>query len=94
MFLNRPGNIGSRVPHDFFPLTAVTVGSAPSCTDPRLAGLPGNLEASDWTLILEVLGAVKRGLPDAGVRPPGQVMSFVLDASETFSRSKSALASA
>ena len=33
------------------------------------AALPGDWEASDWTLILEVLGAVKRGLPDAGVRP-------------------------
>ncbi len=43
------------------------------------AALPGDLEASDWTLILEVLGAVK-GLPDAGVRPPGEVMSFVLAA--------------
>ena len=31
-------------------------------------------------MILEVLGAVKRGLPDAGVRPPGEVMSFVLAA--------------
>ena len=47
------------------------------------AALPGNLEASDWTLILEVLGAVKRGLPDAGVRPPGEVMSFVLAAIRT-----------
>ena len=44
------------------------------------AALPGDLEASDWTLILEVLGAVKRGLPDAGARPPGEVMSFVLAA--------------
>ena len=26
------------------------------------------------------VGAVKRGLPDAGVRPPGEVMSFVLAA--------------
>ena len=44
------------------------------------AALPGDLEASDWTLVLEVLGAVKRGLPVAGVRPPGEVMSFVLAA--------------
>jgi hypothetical protein len=37
------------------------------------AALTGNLEASDWTLILEVLGAVKRGLPDAGARAPSEV---------------------
>jgi hypothetical protein len=37
------------------------------------AALPGDLEASDWTLILEVLGAVKRGLPDEVLGHPARL---------------------
>jgi hypothetical protein len=44
------------------------------------ARLPANLEASDWELLLEVLGAVKQALPDAGHRQPGDVARVVLDA--------------
>jgi hypothetical protein len=44
------------------------------------ARLPANLDASDWELLLEILGAIKRHLPDAGSRQPGEVMEHVLDA--------------
>jgi hypothetical protein len=44
------------------------------------ARLPGNLEAEDWALVIEVMDAVKQGLPDANKRPPGEVLQHVLDA--------------
>ena len=44
------------------------------------ARLPGNLDPSDWQLVMEILGAVRQSLPDANSRAPGEVMNFVLDA--------------
>ena len=42
--------------------------------------LPGGLEPSDWQLALELFGAIKEALPDAGEREPGAVLEFVLQA--------------
>src|SRR5262249_39451891 len=42
--------------------------------------LPGGLAADDWTIVLEVMGAIKQSLPDANARRPGEVLEFVLDA--------------
>jgi hypothetical protein len=44
------------------------------------ARLPGDLDASDWGLMIEVLGAIKQCVPDASARSPGEVMRFVLGA--------------
>jgi hypothetical protein len=44
------------------------------------ARLPGNLEPSDWVLLVEVVGAVRQAVPDASSQPPGTVMQHVLDA--------------
>jgi hypothetical protein len=42
--------------------------------------LPGNLSPADWTLMLEIVDAVKHAIPDASKRPPGAVLEHVLDA--------------
>jgi Family of unknown function (DUF5681) len=42
--------------------------------------LPGNLSMEEWQVVREVIAAVRQALPDAGSKPPGEVMSFVLDA--------------
>jgi hypothetical protein len=42
--------------------------------------LPGNLSQTDWDLMLEVLDAVKRAIPDAASRPAGEVLEHVLSA--------------
>src|SRR5262245_45918162 len=34
----------------------------------------------DWSIVLEVMGAVKAALPDANARRPGEVMEHVLSA--------------
>jgi hypothetical protein len=44
------------------------------------ARLPGNLEPEDWSIALATFEAIKRALPDAGDRSPGQVLDFVLAA--------------
>jgi len=44
------------------------------------ARLPGNLDPENWSIVLEVMGAVKRALPDANQRPPAEVLNYVLDA--------------
>ena len=45
-----------------------------------VAKLPGNLEPEDWSIVCEVISAVKASIPDAGDRPPGEVMEHVLTA--------------
>jgi hypothetical protein len=42
--------------------------------------LPGGLEPDDWALVMEIMGAIKQTLPDAGSQPPGQVLEFVASA--------------
>src|SRR5262249_57234150 len=42
--------------------------------------LPGGLSSDDWSIVLEVMGAVKAALPDANARRPGEVMEHVLSA--------------
>jgi hypothetical protein len=42
--------------------------------------LPGGLGADDWAIVTEIMTAVKQGIPDAGMRTPGEVLNFVLDA--------------
>jgi hypothetical protein len=42
--------------------------------------LPGNLSPSDWHLMLEVVEAVKMGLPEADQLQPGAVFQHVLGA--------------
>ena len=44
------------------------------------ARLPANLDASDWELLIEVLGAIKQALPNANAHAPGEVMRHVLSA--------------
>jgi len=41
---------------------------------------PGNLDPNDWAIVLEIMGAVKQILPDAGSRPPGEVLQLVASA--------------
>jgi hypothetical protein len=42
--------------------------------------LPGNLEPTDWDVVMEVVDAVRQAIPDAGQRQPGEVMQHVLEA--------------
>jgi hypothetical protein len=42
--------------------------------------MPGGLDPDDWQLVTEVMGAIKQSLPDAGQRPPGEVMNYLLEA--------------
>jgi hypothetical protein len=42
--------------------------------------LPGNLEPTDWAVVMEVVDAVRQAIPDAGQRQPGEVMQHVLEA--------------
>src|SRR5215468_6480096 len=42
--------------------------------------LPGNLSPSDWNLMMQILDAVKSAIPDAAIRPAGEVLEFVLGA--------------
>ena len=42
--------------------------------------LPGGLGPEDWSLLQEVIQAVKAGIPDAANAKPGEVFSRVLDA--------------
>lgn len=44
------------------------------------ARTPGNLSPEDWQLVTEVMGAIRKALPDAGQRQPGEVMQHVLEA--------------
>ena len=41
---------------------------------------PGGLDPADWSLITEVLGAIKQAIPDAADRRPGEVLQLTLDA--------------
>jgi hypothetical protein len=42
--------------------------------------LPGDLDPQDWSIIMDVMSAVKQALPDANSRSPADVMNFVLEA--------------
>lgn len=42
--------------------------------------LPGNMDADDWNLMMDVMQAVKRALPEGRQRQPGEALAFVLDA--------------
>jgi hypothetical protein len=42
--------------------------------------LPGNLSAEDWSMMREVIEAVRQALPNAADRRPGAVLEHVLDA--------------
>jgi hypothetical protein len=42
-------------------------------------GLPG-LDADQWGLIVPMLAAIQKALPDANQREPADVLSFVLNA--------------
>ena len=42
--------------------------------------LPGNLSATDWADLRELLSAIQSGLPDAADRSPGEVFRYALDA--------------
>jgi hypothetical protein len=41
---------------------------------------PSGLDPADWSLITEVLGAIKQAIPDAADRRPGEVLQLTLDA--------------
>ena len=40
--------------------------------------LPGNLSAEDWSIMREIIGAVRQAVPDAAHRPAGEVLQHVL----------------
>jgi hypothetical protein len=40
--------------------------------------LPGGLSPEDWSIVLEIMSAVKQGLPDANSHRPGEVLEHVL----------------
>ena len=42
--------------------------------------LPGNLSAEDWSMMREIIGAVRQAIPDANSKPPGAVLEHVLSA--------------
>src|SRR3984957_8426312 len=42
--------------------------------------LPGNLSAEDWSMMREIIGAVRQAVPDAANRPAGAVLEHVLSA--------------
>ena len=42
--------------------------------------LPGNLSAEDWSMMREIIGAVRPAIPDASSKPPGAVLEHVLSA--------------
>jgi hypothetical protein len=44
------------------------------------ASLPGNLDAGDWSLLLEIVAAVKAAIPDASTRPPQAVLEYCREA--------------
>ena len=44
------------------------------------ASLPGNLSMDDWTIMREIMEAVRQAIPDASSKQPGQVLEFVLNA--------------
>ena len=42
--------------------------------------LPGNLSAEDWSMMREIIAAVRQAIPDASSKPPGAVLEHVLSA--------------
>ena len=42
--------------------------------------LPGNLSIEDWTIMREIVAAVRQAIPDASSKPPGAVLQHVLEA--------------
>ena len=42
--------------------------------------LPGNLSMENWTIMREIVAAVRQAIPDASSKPPGAVLEHVLDA--------------
>ena len=42
--------------------------------------LPGNLSIEDWTIMREIVTAVRQAIPDASSKPPGAVLEHVLSA--------------
>src|SRR6516164_9580417 len=42
--------------------------------------LPGNLSMEDWTIMREIVEAVRQAIPDAASAPPGAVLEHVLGA--------------
>ena len=42
--------------------------------------LPGNLSAEDWSMMREIIDAVRQAIPDANSKPPGAVLEHVLGA--------------
>jgi hypothetical protein len=41
---------------------------------------PHGLSSEDWRIVLQILQAIKQTLPDAGLRPPGEILEFVASA--------------
>ena len=42
--------------------------------------LPGNLSIEDWTIMREIVAAVRQAIPYASSKPPGVVLEHVLEA--------------
>jgi hypothetical protein len=41
---------------------------------------PAGLDPADWRIFEGILKGIKLALPDAGSRPPGEILEFVADA--------------
>jgi hypothetical protein len=50
------------------------------------AALPGNLNHEDWSMLMDILAAVKAAMPDARDREPGQVLEHVRAALEAYGK--------
>jgi hypothetical protein len=65
-------------PTVFFATRARLIGPEVKLTIEQ--SLPGNLSAEDWSMMREVIEAVRQALPNAADRRPGAVLEHVLDA--------------
>ena len=65
-------------PSVFFATCARLIGPEVKLTIEQ--SLPGNLSMEDWTIMREVIAAVRQAIPDASSQPPGAVLEHVLGA--------------
>ena len=65
-------------PTVFFATCARLIGPEVNLTIEQ--SLPGGLDPADWSLLQEVIQAVRAGIPDAANAKPGEVFERVLSA--------------
>jgi hypothetical protein len=65
------------------PETFVAIAAKVCPSDVRVTleqQIPGNLSPDDWATMREIVEAVRQAIPDASSKPPGAVLSHVLEA--------------